>query len=610
MRAYEAKELCKDLICVQVPTAHGKADLTIYRKISNEVINIITGIKHPLYKNIILEKASIDEICLDVTAGALELLQNLSTSSSNALTEHSDSETVDKSCWKLIEKASEYSLQDCISYFISQKQLSVNLSDLATCYFKLAGDDMAELSMTRYDLSKGHQGTATANSSQLSHDWLHRPLHLWSYDDKLLLCGSLLIQHIRSMIHAQYHLTCTGGIAHNKLLAKIASAMHKPNKLTVFPSTMVQAIFRQLPITRVPGYNGKLGQEISSKFPNIQCMGEFEQCSKESIITALGGNGLSRQSSEYANLESSATRLLQVARGIDDDPVTARSLPKSIGCGKTFRRQNSLFLHEITRQFSSRSSNQAVEITADLHHSNKLLFWLHELSCELYDRCMDDSFTHNRTAQQFTVGVSIHVPNTSAASSSNAGSWTGDFSFSKVVPLPKSAEQIALRAYEQVKGLMDSSIPSSLKAKGLDIKSCPHAHISYLSLAASDFVVIASENNAITSYFSKASIAASTIPTLHFEIAEDSNNVISQRVSSQVTHTHSYQALSFEDIDPSVMSSLPIDVQEELRSTLRSRSRIGVDKNENPAKKIRLEKSKQVMNTAKNIDIRTMFRKL
>jgi hypothetical protein len=55
---------------LQVPVAHGKADLTIYREAGAAVINVLS---HSEF-DIIVERASIDEAYLDVTAGAQQLL--------------------------------------------------------------------------------------------------------------------------------------------------------------------------------------------------------------------------------------------------------------------------------------------------------------------------------------------------------------------------------------------------------------------------------------------------------------------------------------------------------------------------------------------------------
>jgi nucleotidyltransferase/DNA polymerase involved in DNA repair len=56
---------CLDV--AQVPVAHGKSDLTIYRDAGAAVINVLS-------KSAVCERASIDEAYLDVTAAAQRLL--------------------------------------------------------------------------------------------------------------------------------------------------------------------------------------------------------------------------------------------------------------------------------------------------------------------------------------------------------------------------------------------------------------------------------------------------------------------------------------------------------------------------------------------------------
>jgi len=57
------------------------------------------------------------------------------------------------------------------------------------------------------------------------------------------------------------HFLFTAGISANKMLSKIASAMHKPNRQTVFPPQQVEAMMLDLPINRVVGFGGKLGND-------------------------------------------------------------------------------------------------------------------------------------------------------------------------------------------------------------------------------------------------------------------------------------------------------------------------------------------------------------
>lgn len=64
LRGDEARKLCPDLQLVQVPTKHGKADLTIYRDAGRKVLEILGR------ADVRVERASIDECYLDLTAAA------------------------------------------------------------------------------------------------------------------------------------------------------------------------------------------------------------------------------------------------------------------------------------------------------------------------------------------------------------------------------------------------------------------------------------------------------------------------------------------------------------------------------------------------------------
>lgn len=68
MRGDEARRHCPELQLVQVPTAHGKADLTLYRAEGAKVLAIMARYG-------ITERASIDEMYIDCTDEALRRLQ-------------------------------------------------------------------------------------------------------------------------------------------------------------------------------------------------------------------------------------------------------------------------------------------------------------------------------------------------------------------------------------------------------------------------------------------------------------------------------------------------------------------------------------------------------
>ena len=56
--------------------------------------------------------------------------------------------------------------------------------------------------------------------------------------------------------------TCSAGIAHTKVLAKLTAGMHKPCQQTILPSTAVAGLLESLPIGKLRALGGKLGQQI------------------------------------------------------------------------------------------------------------------------------------------------------------------------------------------------------------------------------------------------------------------------------------------------------------------------------------------------------------
>ena len=71
MRGDDAKEKCPDVVCVKVPEARGKADLTKYRDAGKEVIQVLMQFGG------VVERASIDEAYVDLTAIVLDKLSHM-----------------------------------------------------------------------------------------------------------------------------------------------------------------------------------------------------------------------------------------------------------------------------------------------------------------------------------------------------------------------------------------------------------------------------------------------------------------------------------------------------------------------------------------------------
>ncbi|TSD04591.1 MAG: DNA polymerase IV [Parcubacteria group bacterium Greene0714_36] len=124
---------------------------------------------------------------------------------------------------------------------------------------------------------------------------------------------------LKAHIMAQERLTCSIGIGPNKLIAKIASDMHKPDGLIVVRQEEAEAFLDSLPIRKIPGIGPK-GEAIFHK-RGVTLVRDIKALSREDMETMMGKWG---------------NALYEKVRGRDDTPLLESSEPKSIGEQETF----------------------------------------------------------------------------------------------------------------------------------------------------------------------------------------------------------------------------------------------------------------------------------
>jgi len=126
---------------------------------------------------------------------------------------------------------------------------------------------------------------------------------------------------IRQQIREELSLTASAGVAPNKFLAKIASDWRKPDGLFVIQPKDVDTFLPPLPVCRIPGV-GRV-TEARLKQMGIQTVGDLRVFEVAKLEAQLGRYGI---------------RLYELARGIDDNPVTPDRPTKSISAEDTFER--------------------------------------------------------------------------------------------------------------------------------------------------------------------------------------------------------------------------------------------------------------------------------
>ncbi|XP_070048099.1 DNA polymerase eta isoform X4 [Nicotiana tomentosiformis] len=381
MRGDEAKQVCPEIHLVQVPVARGKADLNSYRNAGSEVVAILSRRGR-------CERASIDEVYLDLTIAAEAMLAN--------------------------------NPPECLDT-ISEEAVKSHVLGLEV------GSDPGENVrhwLTRSDASRR---------------------------DKLLACGALIVAELRLQVLEETEFTCSAGIAHNKMLAKLASGMNKPAQQTVVPSSSVSKLLETLPIKKMKQLGGKLGTSLQIDL-GVNTVGDLLQFSEEKLQEYYGIN--------------TGSWLCNTARGISGEEVKERLLPNSHGSGKTF------------------PGPRALKTVASVEK------WLSELCEELSERLQSDLEQNKRIAHTLTLHAQAHKSN-------DADSFK-KFP-SKSCPLRYGTAKIkedALSLFQA--GLREYLGQYNVKTSGN--QNCGWG-ITGLSVSASKIVAIPSGTRSIMNYF-------------------------------------------------------------------------------------------------------------
>uniref|UniRef100_A0AAG5D1G6 DNA polymerase eta n=1 Tax=Anopheles atroparvus TaxID=41427 RepID=A0AAG5D1G6_ANOAO len=374
MRGDEAKQHCPEIELPQVPQVRGKADLTRYRDAGKEVAEVLKSFTS------LLERASIDEAYLDITERVLVRIREMNEGKFQLLPD--------------------------------------KLTNTFVVGYENIGEYVKKLSNT-FDSSSGSSTSEDQSSDKLE----------YKKSDIKLLVGASIVNEIRAAVKEKTGYECSAGIAHNKILAKLTAGFHKPNKQTILPIDSIAKLYETLPLKKVKGLGGKLGDQVCEVL-KIKFMSELAQF-PESLL---------QQHFE----ERMGSWMYLMARGIDLEAVTAKFHSKSIGCCKRFPGKN------------------AITGLATLNH------WLSELATEVTERLEKDLDENNRTAKLLTVSYSQQIDSV-------------DVSSTRSIPLVAyEIERIASDAQDAIKRNTDRFLkPNSATALNNAIK--------FLGLSAGKF---------------------------------------------------------------------------------------------------------------------------
>ncbi|OZC08458.1 hypothetical protein X798_04519 [Onchocerca flexuosa] len=309
----QAKALCPDLTLCYVPIGEyiDKADITRYRDASAEVFKVL----HEFDSRIIVERASVDEAYLDLSA----LVQNI---------------------FETTNPSTKYGKSNAMDLFPT-----THVADGADVNDEKIAD-------WKYDRTES------------LHSFLSEACETKDERKLKLIIGAHLIEQIRSDIKENTAFNCSAGIGNSKMIAKLICSRHKPGQQTVVFDEAIPKVLKYTPINEVRNLGGKLGRALMEKF-NIKTMGELSKISMSDLSESFSAQ---------------AKWIYNVARGIDEEKVTARDKQSSVAVSKNFPGSN------------------ALKTDGDIK------FWLEGLIKELVKRLIDDQITNIRTASTLHIG--------------------------------------------------------------------------------------------------------------------------------------------------------------------------------------------------------------
>jgi DNA polymerase IV (DinB-like DNA polymerase) len=114
-----------------------------------------------------------------------------------------------------------------------------------------------------------------------------------------------LAQEIKNEVKKKTQLTCSIGIAPNKMLAKIASDLHKPDGLTVIEPERAAESIAAMDVAKIPGIGPKTSDRLQEL--GVKTIGDLAKFDLFKLIEEFG--------------KKTATYMHNASQGIDDEPV-------------------------------------------------------------------------------------------------------------------------------------------------------------------------------------------------------------------------------------------------------------------------------------------------
>lgn len=505
MSGKEALKICPELTIVQTPTGFGKADLRIYKKGGDDVVALLSR------RADATEKRSVDEVAIDITSEARRLLAQRDW--------HAD----------LLPTAQQVS----------------HLADSALSRRAAA--------VSRADTRRGHEGQqkVEADAGQATDSgWQHLAQQTQDPGDacqieRLLVAGAIVVAELRAEVKAKLGFTCSGGIATNKILAKLGCGLHKPDQQTILLPHSVQLLMRDLPVDRLTGLGGQFGESIKTVL-GVETVGDLLAKPRAEVLAAFPERG---------------GWLLDFVAGKDSavDSVKDRQLTKSLANSKTF-------FH-----------NRALVSVEQVEH------WLQEFACELCNRYQEQVDLHQRAPTTICVSLGLRAAGHDAGGRPTEDTHTKQQSINlgrhgTVAQIAAGAKECFRKwhATSQIKSFAITTLGLSLTGMEQLGRSAPITSYFKKAASAAPSAVRATPPSSTPSSAATVSNRPSSVLKTHMSRlfglkpktqsrSADAIEVVDESLISSPASTSAWRS---DAVDESVLAELPWDLQQEVRSQM------------------------------------------
>ena len=291
-------------------STEGKACLERYRTASRKIFEVVMeclGMTNNINNTkgkprptggVILEKASIDEFFLDVTAVCANL---------------------DHPIWESIQNYFDRSLNEKSTTTLASDHKSV----------------VVGLQQEGKDDNQQHQ---QQQQQQQQQPGPHSP------ENKALERGCQLAHYIRTYVFQTLGFTLSAGISTNKTVAKLAASYGKPNGQAVVYPYLVTKVLQDTQVSKVRNFGGKLGKAVLELLPTDvpQTMGSVAKyLSLPQLQERFQQQPQQGRGADSNTGASTAKWVFEACRGYDSEPVEAKNtgnVVKSITAFKSLPR--------------------------------------------------------------------------------------------------------------------------------------------------------------------------------------------------------------------------------------------------------------------------------